>query len=170
MVMNTPRLLSALNRHPQVYSSRTVNLPPPTLLKMLLFCGGMTLLLGCGSGHPPTTVVSGKITLAGKTLPKAGAIYFTPLEGALKRPGVGEFDANGNYTVRSWNEGDGLLPGKYKVSVECWVVPPTMGGAPKSYIPDKYCCRHQRSDLNHRGRRRKTHLRYRYPQPRQMIK
>jgi hypothetical protein len=35
--------------------------------------------------------------------------------------------------------GDGLMPGKYLISTECWDTPPNMQGNPsKSFVPRKY--------------------------------
>ena len=49
------------------------------------------------------------------------------------------FEADGEFTVRTFEPGDGLMPGRYLVGAECWEVPPTMDGPPaKSYLPPKY--------------------------------
>jgi hypothetical protein len=108
----------------------------------LLLLGGLWLSTGCGSGRPATCRVSGKATFGGGAWPKAGTIYFTPTEvgeGGIKRPGTGAFDINGNYLASSWDKGDGLLPGKYNVSVECWLAPPSMDGPPaRSCVPQRF--------------------------------
>jgi hypothetical protein len=110
------------------------------VVRGLLLCG-LAFYAGCGSGRPATTRVSGKVTLGGGAWPKAGTLYFNPLEvpeGGIKRPAMGVFDVNGIYSASSWDKGDGLLPGKYNVSVECWLSPPSMGGPPaKSCVPAK---------------------------------
>jgi hypothetical protein len=86
--------------------------------------------------------VRGKITLGGGQWPKPGLLYFTieePAEGLPGRPGTAKFDTDGNFTVTSFDEGDGLIPGTYKIGVECWEVPPTMEGPPaKSYVSPVY--------------------------------
>jgi hypothetical protein len=113
---------------------------PRTLLLVLL--SALVFDSGCGSDRPATTRVSGKLTLGGGVWPKAGTLYFTPAEaeeGRIKRPGTGAFNLNGDYSVSSWEKGDGLLPGKYNVGVECWITPPSMGGPPaKSCVPVKF--------------------------------
>jgi hypothetical protein len=101
---------------------------------------------GCGSRFPETVAVSGRITLDGGDWPAEGEIRFLPVavdEGRPRRPGSGKFDPSGRFTVKSWEEKAGLVPGTYRVSVECWKVPPTqMGGmagpAPVSYVPAAY--------------------------------
>jgi hypothetical protein len=103
----------------------------------------LIFLAGCGGSERPSTVpVSGKITFAGGPPPAEGTVNFMALEAAEgfpKRPGAGKFDADGNLTVRSFTEGDGLVPGKYRVRVECWKVPPSMDGPESvSYVAEDY--------------------------------
>ena len=42
--------------------------------------------------------------------------------------------------MSTFKHGDGLIPGKYKISVECWEIAPAMGSStpPKSYLPERY--------------------------------
>jgi hypothetical protein len=55
------------------------------------------------------------------------------------RPGIGDFAADGAYEAKTFAPGDGLLPGRYKLRVECWKTPPNMEGKPAvSYLPAKY--------------------------------
>src|SRR5262249_50360579 len=101
---------------------------------------GLLFLCGCSSG-PKCVPVSGKVTLDGQKVPGPGFIYFNTDSGAggSARPGTAEFDADGNYTAQTFTPGDGLLPGKYVVRVDCWQTPPNMDGKPVvSYIPQKY--------------------------------
>ena len=42
------------------------------------------------------------------------------------------------FTVTSFSEGDGLVPGSYRVRVECWKKVPTMGTPGESYIAADY--------------------------------
>ncbi|MCA9266944.1 MAG: hypothetical protein KDA41_00660, partial [Planctomycetales bacterium] len=56
-------------------------------------------------------------------------IYFAPVdaaEGESRRPGRALFDASGAYRVTSFDEGDGLVQGTYRVRIECWKTLPTM--------------------------------------------
>ena len=100
-----------------------------------------TLLAGCGNSAD-TIPVRGKVTLDGGSLPTAGTVYFTPIEAFGShplRPASANFDADGNYSVFSFEHAEGLFPGKYRVHVHCWKVPPTMDGPrEQSYLPSKY--------------------------------
>jgi hypothetical protein len=97
---------------------------------------------GCGNSHlPPTVPVRGKVTFSGGPCPESGNIRFTPLEvaeGLPSRPGRADFSANGEYSARSYQPNDGLVPGKYRVFLECWKVPPADGKPGVSYIPSTY--------------------------------
>jgi hypothetical protein len=101
---------------------------------------GLTLLVAAGcSGDGLTTVpVRGKITFGGGPPPAEGAVFFAPLEvepGFPRRPGRARFGVDGTYAATSFEQGDGLVPGTYRVSVECWQTPPGMGGsAGVSYV------------------------------------
>ena len=100
------------------------------------------LITACGSNLPQTVRVSGRVTFDGKTPPAAGSIYFLPVEAAEgfpSRPATGEFDANGHYRATTFEPGDGLMPGKYIMHIECWQSPPNLEGTPvKSFVPKKY--------------------------------
>lgn len=104
-------------------------------------CGFLILALaGCGSKGPKCIPVSGKVTLDGGKVPGPGYIYFTTEGGeGLSRPGTAEFDAEGNFKAMTFDPGDGLLPGKYLLRVDCWKTAPNMDGKPvESFIPSKY--------------------------------
>jgi hypothetical protein len=100
-------------------------------------------LAGCGQEGPERVIVSGHITYGGGAWPKPGVIYFTPLggpAGTTIHPGLGHFDTYGEYTAQTFATGDGLVPGKYRLHVECWEVEPSPDpkhGPPKSYVPGK---------------------------------
>jgi hypothetical protein len=100
-------------------------------------------LAGCAkSDHPPTVHVSGRVTLEGKPFPRAGLVSFAtlePAEGFPSHPAAAAFDESGNYTVGAFGRGDGIVPGKYRVAVECWTKPYSGDGPkPPSYVPEKY--------------------------------
>ena len=80
----------------------------------------MLMLSGCGGGgeggeeRPATTPVSGIVTYAGS--PVAGAtIKFTPVSGS--RSASGQSDEEGKYVMTTFESGDGVIPGDYKISV-----------------------------------------------------
>lgn len=96
---------------------------------------GITLLTGCDSGGLPTVPVSGQFTYGGGDWPAPGYVTFVPSsvdEGLPMRPGTGRFRADGKFVVRSFREGDGLLPGTYDVQIKCWTGQPD-GSDPKSF-------------------------------------
>jgi hypothetical protein len=103
----------------------------------------LAALAGCGHSGPKLVPVSGRITFAGGTWPNAGALYFTPVEAAAgfpMRPGSADFGTDGNFTVTSFKPGDGLVPGRYHIGIQCWSTAPVMGSktAAKSVISEKY--------------------------------
>lgn len=79
------------------------------------------LAVGCGGG-PSMVPVTGTITFDGGPPPAAGRVTFTPTEtygDRPSRPGMGRFDTDGEFVVTSFQEGDGLAPGRYTVKVSC---------------------------------------------------
>ena len=87
---------------------------------------GLVLILiggGCSSDRPITVPVSGQITFGGGACPAEGTIVFSPIaveKGLPRRPGTAQFQQNGAFTVTSFREGDGLIPGHYRPIVSCW--------------------------------------------------
>lgn len=74
----------------------------------------LTLTVGCGPDRPGTIPVSGRVTLEGK--PVAGAaVTFAPADG--RRPATGLTDAEGRFTLATFADGDGALPGEHRVTV-----------------------------------------------------
>ena len=108
------------------------------------FALGLMLVLasGCGPSRPETVPTSGMVTIDGKVPLGPGTLYFHPVEtakGLPSRPATADFDTSGLYTVKSFEAGDGLIPGRYKISAECWQVPPNMDGRPvKNRIAARY--------------------------------
>lgn len=101
------------------------------------------LLAGCDDGGPSPIPVDGTVTFGGGSWPKPGRLNFTlesPVSGSTGRPATGDFDTDGRVIVTSFKKGDGLLPGKYKIGVECWETPPQMNGTarPKSYVSERF--------------------------------
>jgi hypothetical protein len=100
-------------------------------------------LCGCGPSGPEVVQIRGKVTYGGGDWPAPGVLYFNPAEaapGLPLRPASAKFDTDGNFLVTSFDDGDGLIPGKYQVGVECWENPPSMdgGGPPVSYVAKAY--------------------------------
>lgn len=112
-------------------------LPLVTCLSALVFLSGC-----CGPSRPTTIPISGTITFNGSPPPAEGAIYFAPItaaEGFDKRPGRARFDTSGKFSVTSFEDGDGLIPGTYSVQIECWKTAATME-APfsESHVPEGF--------------------------------
>lgn len=98
---------------------------------------------GCGSNRPETIPVCGKVTLEHGDWPTNGTLFFLPIQpasGYPRRPATAEFAEDGSFdSATSWRHGDGVVPGRYKVYVECWKVRPTRAGPPpQSYAAVKY--------------------------------
>jgi hypothetical protein len=70
-------------------------------------------IVGCGSGiDAETAAVKGKVTVAGS--PMAGVqVTFTPAAGRIA---TGITDSSGNFSLSTFSNGDGAVPGKHKVS------------------------------------------------------
>lgn len=103
----------------------------------------LLLTVGCGRSDVELVPVRGTVTYGGGKWPAEGMLYFTSAEatpGQPQRPARASFDPSGKFEVTSFDEGDGLVPGEYKVAVECWKEPPTMDSVnpPVSYVPEKY--------------------------------
>lgn len=118
----------------------------PPAVSFLIFISA-SAITGCGSGEPGLVPVRGKITLDGGPFPKEGLINFTgggsADVNAPSRPGSAKFGPDGVFSAMSFEPGDGLFPGTYKLAVECQDAPPTiandgrmLGG--KSLIPAKF--------------------------------
>ncbi|MEK6238410.1 MAG: hypothetical protein N2C14_27140 [Planctomycetales bacterium] len=116
-------------------------MPKKHLLAVLTPLLGL-FLAGCGGDRPATIAVSGTVTVNDGPVPGAGTLFFTPVEpaeGYERRPGRADFDEQGRYAATTFEEGDGLIPGRYLVGVHCWETPPNMDGKPvKSHLPKKY--------------------------------
>jgi hypothetical protein len=76
---------------------------------MILF-----LALGCGrEGVAPTVQVTGKVTYNGDPV-EGASVGFIPESG---RPASGTTDASGNFTLSTFETGDGAVPGTHAVTI-----------------------------------------------------
>ena len=102
----------------------------------------MLVVIGCGSSLPQTIRVTGRVTFDGHEPPAPGSVYFLPQEAAKgfpSRPATGDYDKQGYFKAMTFEPADGLMPGKYLISIESWQAPPDMSGKPgASYVPKKY--------------------------------
>jgi hypothetical protein len=65
-----------------------------------LFCGAlMVMVVGCGSAHPPLTIVTGTVTYDGKPLDDATVALIPNVGDGTTKPASGTTDAQGNFTL-----------------------------------------------------------------------
>ncbi len=110
---------------------------------LVLSLASMLPIAGCGRSDRPATVpVEGKITWSGGPWPRPGTVYFVPVraaDGFPQRPGVARLQTDGSFQAQTFEDGDGLLPGVYKIALHCWKVPPSMEDATGvSYVPSRF--------------------------------
>jgi hypothetical protein len=86
-------------------------------------------IAGCGKNNPLTKRVRGQVTFEGAAPPTAGQVTFAPIEAAPtlpRRPATGDFDTSGTFKLTTFTKDDGIIPGKYRVNINCWREPPTL--------------------------------------------
>ncbi len=96
----------------------------------LLLGQALLFAVGCG-GKPSPVSFNGEIKVDGAPLPNA-IINFYPAEGGSINPkgiATGQSDSAGKFSMKTAGEGDGVLPGKYKVTVVAETSPPPKPGA-----------------------------------------
>jgi hypothetical protein len=121
----------------QMIQSRQRNLLMMTLASLAMF--------GCGSDNRIATApVAGLVTYNGEPL-KIGSLLFVPVAGGPTAQG--NIDANGNFTMGTYDMDDGAIIGQHKVMITAITAPGGSGlpedvigkdGAPVSVIPDKF--------------------------------
>jgi hypothetical protein len=85
-------------------------------MRKLVYGLGLALavaLVGCDSGGAPTEKVTGTVTAKGQPVSQA-TVTFTPENG---RPASGVTDAQGKFTLSTFKEGDGAVPGTHNVAI-----------------------------------------------------
>ena len=109
----------------------------------ILLCPCIAILIsGCWNSGVETVGVRGRVKFNGGPCPTPGGVFFTPIStpGDLPaRPASGQFKEDGEFVISSFKEGDGLVPGTYRVRIVCWRVPPdpVVGGG-VSFVPASY--------------------------------
>jgi hypothetical protein len=112
-------------------------MPRAAVAILLLF----PLLAGCGTGHPPTYPVTGKVTFPdGKPLAAALVEFRIAGPDGAGTNARGETNAEGVYQLTTYDDGDGALEGEHSVLVVPPPAPPSNmdGPAPKSPIARKF--------------------------------
>lgn len=115
----------------------------PLSMPFATCCLALLLAAGCGRRGPEVVPIDGTVTFGGGPWPKPGVLTFaveSASPGLPNRPAMGLFDTDGKVTVTTFTKGDGLIPGKYKIGVECWEVRPDIMSptSAKSYVPKPY--------------------------------
>ncbi|QDU89250.1 hypothetical protein Pla175_26370 [Pirellulimonas nuda] len=105
-----------------------VRAAPHRFARRLLCLGLILVAAGCGSSRRGLVEVSGIVTLDGAPV-TSGKIEFYPPSG---RPSAGEIDGEGRYRLTTYEPGDGVLPGEYKVTITS-VLTPDDGPVYKSF-------------------------------------
>jgi hypothetical protein len=93
----------------------------PIAVSTLICLLSAAILAGCGgSDRPSLTKVSGTVTLDGQ--PLEGAMvsfqYVADEKSKYQRPSSGVTDAQGKFTLGTYDKDDGLPVGKYKVAIQ----------------------------------------------------
>lgn len=105
----------------------------------------MLALPGCGHKAADEVAglvrVSGLVTYEGEPL-KSGVVTFVPTS-PDGEPASGNIDEDGRYVAMTGAAAEGIRPGDYKIRVESWASPPSMGeggavDAGTSAIPPKF--------------------------------
>lgn len=100
---------------------------PLCLAGTLVACAALTS--GCGPRRAAVHPASGEVRLRGKPFPKAD-VTFVPTGG---RPALGQTDAQGRFTLRTWAADDGAVAGEHVVCIvkhDESPLPPPKRGAP----------------------------------------
>ena len=123
---------------------QTIGMVSDMILKMSLFAVLLLPLCGCGSHLPELVPVRGQVQFDGGTPPTAGIVNFLPIEGSSPlpaRPGSGNFGSDGKFEATSFSGAKGLVPGRYRVQIECFSrqPKPIPGDYEKAnYVPANY--------------------------------
>lgn len=82
-----------------------------------LACSVLTILIvsGCGDDYGTRYKISGTVTYKGAPVPK-GVINFDPVDPKSGRAATGEI-TEGKYYLTTFTDGDGAVPGDYKVRI-----------------------------------------------------
>ena len=81
--------------------------------------------IGCGSdGKPRRVPVTGTVTYNGKPLP-GGDVVFVPADTSNGFRARGKANERGQFTLTTFDDGDGGMPGEYKVTAGFGATMPT---------------------------------------------
>jgi hypothetical protein len=97
--------------------------PRDSRFGLWLALGLLAASAGCGRSALETVPVEGVLKFKAAQKPETATVYFSPVEpaaGLPRRPGFGKLEADSTFKVASFRPGDGLVPGKYRIKVECY--------------------------------------------------
>ena len=97
--------------------------------------------LGCGPSRPATVPVSGRVVAPKGVWPASGLLVFLPdaaEPGVATRPGRAVFGTDGRFTAGAFAADDGLLPGRYRVIVQCGEPLGNDDAPTVSHVPTRY--------------------------------
>jgi hypothetical protein len=81
------------------------------------------VLIGCGGGDQLDVYpVHGRVTFEGKPLAGGGSIAFVPTTNQVGKTAGGTIREDGTYELSTYGEGDGSIPGEFRVVVTQFVV------------------------------------------------
>ncbi|MBN2294302.1 MAG: hypothetical protein JXM70_17875 [Pirellulales bacterium] len=100
------------------------------LLAVLLV--NVSLIIGCGDGRPKRVPVSGQVLVDEQPLP-GGFVRIVPANG---RAATGQIDAQGHFSLTTYDKNDGCMPGTHNVEVT--FIDTSNPNVYRSLIPEKY--------------------------------
>lgn len=118
-----------------------------TLSALIAAC--CTTMVGCGGSGLGTVPVSGKVLVDGQ--PMEGVVVVFNPDDPEGRAASGTTDANGEYKLTTETNGDGALPGSYKIQVTKYEggqpdVPDTTGMTEEEAMDAMYAARDKAGD------------------------
>lgn len=118
-----------MRNHPSICSPRW---------HIVCVAAALALVSGCfgGNAYPKTAPIKGVLTYQGKPLADAN-VSFIPSGG---RPASGTTNANGEFELTTFAQGDGAIPGEHHVLVQKFTQPNSdqLYAEVKPAIPQKY--------------------------------
>lgn len=87
-----------------------------SLFFLLASVGLLVTLSGCSAGTPGTGAVTGKVTTADGQTVTSGSLTFAPATGTEGKPATGVVQADGSYTLTTYEKDDGAVIGRHNVT------------------------------------------------------
>ncbi len=113
----------------------------PLRPRLLAALAALPLLAGCGADRGGMVPVSGRVTWEGEAV-TTGNVTFTPADAVTGRLASGQIQSDGTFTISTLKQGDGVLPGTYRVGISSAPPPPieVMEGQvlPTGPVPTSY--------------------------------